>query len=108
MLKIRSEQYQLLQKDAVRSFYQSLFTYLHQSFPEYGISEQRILFTRCIEYANKEGIVTEYGLTSLTTVSFMLGDCIANDPDYREFHAECVAVTSDPEAAINAIYEGLY
>ena len=108
MLVIKNEQYKILQEAAVQRFYQSLFTYLSESFPEYGISEQRRLFARCLEYATSEGISTEYGLTSLTTVSFMLGDCIANDLDYREFHAKCVAATGDPEAAVTAIYEGLY
>lgn len=108
MLIIRSDQYQILQETAVQRFHRSLFTYLSESFPEYDISERRKLFASCLEYAASEGISTEYGLTSLTTVSFMLGECIANDPDYRELHAKCVAETGDPEAVVNAIYDGMY
>ncbi|WP_089728016.1 hypothetical protein [Candidatus Thiosymbion oneisti] len=108
MLVIENEQYKLLQEAAVQKFHRSLFAYLSEEFPEYSISERKELFARCLEYAAKEGISTEYGLTSLTVVSFMLGACIANDSDYLELQARCIAATGDPEAAITAIYEGLY
>ena len=107
MLVIENEQYEILQEAAVQKFHQSLFEYLSEAFPEYDISERKELFARCLEYAAKEGISTEYGLTSLTTVSFMWGDCIANDSDFLKFQAGCVAATGDPEAAITALYQGL-
>jgi len=107
MLVIESEQYEILQEAAVREFYQSLFAYLSEAFPDYDISERKELFARCLEYAAKEGISTEYGLTSLTTASFMWGECIANDADFIEFQAGCVSATGDPEAAIIALYQGL-
>jgi len=108
MLTIRAAQMKALQKDAIRRHRVSLFAYLTEAFPEYSVPTRSALFSDCMAYAAKEGIETEYGLTSLTTISFIAGKCIGDDPDFCKIQGRCVAATGDPEAAANAIYEGLY
>lgn len=108
MLTVGREQREQLESAETKRFHRSLFAYLRESFPEYSDSQAQGLFSECLAYARGEGISTEYGLTSLTTISFLSGSCIEADGDYRALHEKCLAETGDPEAAVNAIYEGLY
>lgn len=107
-LIVRKAQYQELDKAAIRYFHRQLFLYLADSFPEYDANERKELFKQCLAYADRAKIRSEYGLTSLTVVSFMQGQCIGEDPDFITMQLKSVAIYSDPEAVICALYEAMY